>query len=149
SGRASSVFFHEIFGHRVEGHRQRNENEGETFKKMVHQKVLPDNFSVIFDPTLRRAANTDLAGCFDFDDEGVRGGRVTVVDKGVLENFLMSRKPIEGFNRSNGHARCQPGYAPVSRQSNLIVEVDHPVTREALKRMLLDRVKQEKKPFGL
>ena len=32
SGRASAVFFHEIFGHRVEGHRQKDINEGQTFK---------------------------------------------------------------------------------------------------------------------
>jgi len=31
SGRASGVFFHEIFGHRIEGHRQKNESEGQTF----------------------------------------------------------------------------------------------------------------------
>ena len=30
SGRASGVFFHEIFGHRIEGHRQKDEVEGQT-----------------------------------------------------------------------------------------------------------------------
>src|SRR6185503_9336663 len=35
SGGASGVFFHEIFGHRIEGHRQKNTNEGQTFKKKV------------------------------------------------------------------------------------------------------------------
>ena len=33
SGRAAGVFFHEIFGHRVEGHRQKDEAEGQTFRK--------------------------------------------------------------------------------------------------------------------
>src|SRR5439155_898196 len=33
SGRASAVFFHEVFGHRVEGHRQKLGLEGQTFKK--------------------------------------------------------------------------------------------------------------------
>src|SRR2546430_13603073 len=33
SGRASGVFFHEVFGHRIEGHRQKDENEAQTFKK--------------------------------------------------------------------------------------------------------------------
>ena len=44
SGRASGVFFHEIFGHRIEGHRQKNENEGQTFTKQVNQARLPDFF---------------------------------------------------------------------------------------------------------
>jgi TldD protein len=149
TGRASSVFFHEIFGHRVEGHRQRSEEEGQTFKKMVGQRVLPESFSVIFDPTLREASGTDLAGSFAFDDEGVRAQRVVVVNHGILERFLMSRKPIAGFPNSNGHGRCQPGFSPVSRQSNLIVQVDDPVSRDELKVMLLERIQAEGKPFGL
>jgi len=42
SGRASAVFFHEILGHRVEGHRQKEEDDAQTFKKMVNRKVLPE-----------------------------------------------------------------------------------------------------------
>ena len=45
SGRASAVFFHEIFGHRIEGQRQKNENEAQTFKKKVNQSV-PARLSV-------------------------------------------------------------------------------------------------------
>jgi TldD protein len=149
SGRASGVFFHEVFGHRIEGHRQRNEEEGQTFKKKVNEKILPDNFSVYFDPSLRRLGPTDLVGAFHFDDQGVRGRRVIVVDHGVFKNFLMSRTPIEGFSSSNGHGRNQAGFAPVARQSNLIVEVTHPVTTAELKKMLIEEVKRQSKPFGL
>ncbi len=35
SGRAAGVFFHEVFGHRIEGHRQKDENEGQTFKRKM------------------------------------------------------------------------------------------------------------------
>jgi TldD protein len=149
SGRAAAVFFHEVFGHRVEGHRQKSENEGQTFKKMVGQRVLPDFLSVVFDPTLRRYGGTELAGSYDYDDEGVRGARVSAVESGVLRNFLMSRSPIEGFDRSNGHARAQPGFAAVARQSNLLVLNSKPVTHAQLKSMLLDEVKRQGKPFGL
>ena len=41
SGRATGVFFHEIFGHRIEGHRQKDESEGQTFTKSVGKPVLP------------------------------------------------------------------------------------------------------------
>ena len=34
----------------------------------------------------------------------------------------MSRSPVRGFDRSNGHGRRQPGAEVVSRQSNLMVE---------------------------
>jgi len=63
----------------------------------------------VFDPTRRKMGAVDLNGWYDYDDEGVKGQRVTVVDKGVLKTFLMSRSPIRGFDHSNGHGRRQPG----------------------------------------
>ena len=149
SGRASGVFFHEILGHRVEGHRQKREDEGQTFKKMVNQKVLPETFSVVFDPTVRSIESMDLVGAYRFDNQGVKAQRVEVIKKGVLKNFLMSRTPIEGFSRSNGHGRKQAGRSPVARQSNLLVEVGETHSRQELKTMLIDRLKREDKPFGL
>ena len=149
SGRASGVFFHEIFGHRVEGHRQRSEEDAQTFKKMVGEKILPDSFSVVFDPTVERVGAGDLAGYYRYDNQGVAARPVKVVENGVLKRFLMSRKPIEGFPTSNGHGRRAPGFAPVSRQSNLIVEVEGAVSRDELRRMLIERVEAEGKPFGL
>ena len=47
------------------------------------------------------------------------------------------------------HGRRQPGYAPVARQSNLLVEVSDAVTDEALKKRLLELVQAEGRPFGL
>ena len=149
SGRASGVFFHEIFGHRVEGHRQKSEEEGQTFKKKVGQPVLPANFSVYSDPTLRRLGDADLVGAYAYDNEGVKARRMVVVDHGILKNFLMSRSPIEGFPRSNGHGRKQQGFATVARQSNLVVEVSDPVSHAELKRMLVEEIKKQNKPFGL
>lgn len=149
SGRAAGVFFHEIFGHRVEGHRQKDETEGQTFTKSVGTKVLPDFLSVVFDPTRRKVGAVDLNGWYDFDDEGIQARPVTVVEKGVLKTFLMSRSPINGFEHSNGHGRRQPGYEAVSRQSNLLVESSNAVSDAKLRQMLLDEVRRQKKPYGL
>ena len=149
SGRASGVFFHEILGHRVEGHRQKSEQDSQTFKKMLGQRVLPETFTVVFDPTVRRIGPTDLAGSYRFDNQGVKAQRVAVIEDGTLKRFLMSRTPIDSFSQSNGHGRKQAGYAPVSRQSNLFVEVSKPHSREALKAMLIERLNAENKEFGL
>ncbi len=149
SGRASAVFFHEIFGHRIEGQRQKNEDEAQTFKKKVNQSVLPDFLSVYSDPTLQQIHGTELLGYYPFDDEGVKAHRVTVVDNGILKNFLMSRSPIEGFSHSNGHGRRQQGYAVVARQSNLLVEASKHVTRAELKKQLIEQIKAANKPYGL
>lgn len=149
SGRATGVFFHEILGHRLEGHRQKSEDEGQTFKKKLGEQVLPTSFTVTFDPNLRRFGDEDLAGYYKFDNEGVPGQRVVAIEKGILKGFLMSRTPIDGFPKSNGHGRKNVGNSVVARQSNLIVEVENPYSPEELKQMLLDRVKEEGKEFGL
>jgi TldD protein len=149
SGRATGVFFHEVFGHRIEGHRQKNEQEAQTFKKMVGQPVLPDFLSVYFDPTQRQYGGTDLAGFYSYDDQGVKARRVTAVENGILKNFLMSRSPIEGFPNSNGHGRAQAGFVPVARQSNLLVVPSKSVSRDQLKDLLIEQLKKEGKPFGL
>lgn len=149
SGRASGVFFHEILGHRVEGHRQKRVDDGQTFKKKINERILPPGFSVTFDPNRRRLAGLDLVGSYAYDNQGVRGRPVVVVEDGVLVDFLMSRTPIEGFPGSNGHGRKQYGYSPVSRQSNLIVEVRDAVSREALKEQLLTMIRDSGRPFGL
>ena len=149
SGRASGVFFHEILGHRVEGHRQRAVDDGQTFKDMIGESLLPESFSVVFDPGVRQVAGTQLAGAYRFDNEGVSGRRVEVIDEGVLRRFLMSRKPIDGFSGSNGHGRKQAGFRAVARQSNLFVEVSEQHAASDLKAMLVAQLQREGKEYGL
>ena len=149
SGRAAGVFFHEIFGHRVEGNRQRNADDGQTFSSRVGQPVLPAFLSVSFDPTVKKVGNVELMGHYLYDDQGVKGQRVTVVDSGVLKTFLLDRAPLKNFSRSNGHGRAEPGFLPVSRQSNLQVESSKSVSREQLMNQLRDEARRQGKPFGL
>lgn len=149
SGRAAGVFFHEIFGHRVEAQRQKNADDGQTFGNKIDQPVLPSFLSVVFDPTQRKLGNIELMGHYLYDDEGVKARRVTVVDKGVLKTFLLSRAPLPQFPQSNGHGRAQPGYVPASRQSNLIVESSKSVSPDALVDMLKEEARKQGKPFGL
>jgi TldD protein len=149
SGRASGVFFHEIFGHRIEGHRQKDESEGQTFTKSVGEKILPEFLSVTFDPTIKQVAGVDLNGTYEYDDEGQIARPVKAVENGVLKSFLMSRSPIDGFDHSNGHGRRQPGLEVVSRQSNLLVTSTRTVSDQKLREMLIDEIKRQNKPYGL
>lgn len=149
SGGPAGVFFHEIFGHRVEARREKNVNEGQTFKKMVGKLVLPTWMDVYDDPNLKRIDNTDLLGHYKYDDEGVKGERVPVVVNGVLENFLMGRSPVEGFPHSNGHGRAEPGKLPEARQSNLVVVAHKTVPVDSLRSMLIAECNAQSKPYGL
>jgi predicted Zn-dependent protease len=149
SGRAAGVFFHEIFGHRVEGSRQRNADDGQTFGGKINEMVLPSFLSVTFDPTVKSRGSTELMGYYQYDDEGVKGQRVSVVENGMLKTFLMGRSPLKAIGRSNGHGRGEPGAVPVSRQSNLMVEANKTVPSAQLVQMLKDEAKKQGKPFGL
>jgi TldD protein len=149
TGRAAAVFFHEVFGHRAEGHRQKDVNEGQTFAKMVGEPILPDFISVVDDTTRRKLGKEDLLGYYQFDDEGVKAQKVTLVDRGVLKNFEMSRSPLADFPVSNGHGRRQLGATPVSRQGNLIVESSKTMTNDQLRAKLIELVKQQGKTYGL
>jgi len=149
SGRAAAVFFHEVVGHRLEGQRQRGEDEGQTFTKMVGQAVLPSFLSVEDDPTLSSLEGVELSGRYNFDEEGEKSQRVELISHGVLKQFLMSRMPVKGFDHSNGHGRAQEGMMPVGRQGNLIVRSSKSVPDSQLRQALIDEVKRQGKPFGL
>lgn len=148
-GPAAGVFFHEIFGHRIEGHRQKSESEGQTFAKMLGQRIMPEILTVYDDPSVREVGGQFLRGYYTHDDEAVKAARATLVENGVLKGFLMGRTPIEGFTSSNGHGRRSSGKAPVARQGNLIVEASSTVSAGELRGMLLEEIKKAGKPYGL
>jgi hypothetical protein len=147
--RAAAVFFHEIFGHRVEGQRQKKESEGQTFTKKLGLPVVSSFISVYDDPTLERFRGTFLRGAYKYDDEGTPAERVTLVKDGILRGFLMNRMPIEGFPRSNGHGRREPGHGTVARMGNTIVEASRTVPYARLRQMLIEELARQKKPYGL
>lgn len=148
SAEAAGVFFHEIFGHRIEGHRLEKLSDAQTFKDKIGDKVLPESFQVISDPTLFQFENQDLIGGYKYDDQGVKAEKVNVVENGILKNFLMSRRPTKEFAYSSGHGRAQAGHAPVSRQSNLIIECSDPVSMDELRKQLIKECKKQDKEYG-
>jgi predicted Zn-dependent protease len=149
TGRATAVFFHEVFGHRAEGFRQKDINEGQTFTSKIGERILPEFISIKDDPTAAQFKGQMLLGNYAFDDEGVPAQTVQLVDRGVLKTFLMGRSPLVNIPQSNGHGRRQLGYVPVARQGNLIVSSTNAVTDAQLRRKLIEMVKAQGKPFGL
>jgi predicted Zn-dependent protease len=146
---AAGVFFHEALGHRLEGERQNDNKEGATFKGQIGKPVLPAFLSVLDDPTLAKVGKVSLNGHYGFDDEGVAAQAVTLVDHGILRNYLKSRTPVKGSLDSNGHGRAEGTLDPIGRMANTIVRSDKVVTYDKLKEMLLDEIRRQKKAFGL
>jgi len=149
SGRASAVFFHEVLGHRLEGQRQRGDEEGQTFTKLLGKPILPSFISVADDPTVEKFQGHPLSGHYSFDDEGQPARRVDLIQDGVLKTFLMSRQPIASVSTSNGHGRAETGHMPTGRQGNLIVTSSKTVSDKELRAMLIEEAKKQNKAYGL
>ena len=146
---ATGVLFHEAVGHRLEGERQDDDKEGQTFKGQVGKPVLPSFLTIVDDPTVRTHGDASLNGSYSFDDQGVPAQPTLLVEKGVLRTFLLSRKPVRPFTRSNGHGRSQGSQPPTARMGNLIVTSTRQVPLPELKRRLVEEARRQGKPYGL
>jgi TldD protein len=146
---AAGVFFHEALGHRLEGERQNDNKEGATYKGQIGKPILPSFISVQDDPTLAKVGDVSLNGHYRFDDEGVAARPVTLVEHGILRNYLKSRTPVKGSLESNGHGRAEGTLDPIGRMANTIVRSDKVVPYAKLKEMLLEEIRRQKKSFGL
>jgi predicted Zn-dependent protease len=146
---ATGVFFHETVGHRLEGERQNDEKEGRTFKGQVGRRVLPDFLSVIDDPTARAAGKVSLNGYYTYDDEGIAARPVTLIQNGVLRDYLKSRTPIAGSLHSNGHGRAEGSADAMGRMANLFLRSTKRVSVAQLKEMLMAEARRQGKPYGL
>ncbi len=149
SGKASGVLFHEVLGHRIEAQRMKNASDSKTFKHRLNKKVLNEDISVISDPTLNILENSELNGHYRYDNQGVKAQPVTVIENGILKNFLLSRTMVKGFSKSNGHGRKAVARNSASRQSNLIIKTSTPYTDSQLKAMLIKQVQQQNLEYGL
>ena len=146
---AAGVLFHEAVGHRLEGERVDDDKEGQTYKGQVGQRILPAFLSIVDDPTLDSAGGTALNGSYAFDEQGVAAQRTVLVEDGRLATYLLSRKPVRPFERSNGHGRSQGARSPMARMANLVVESRRAVSPEELKRQLMKETRRQGKPYGL
>jgi predicted Zn-dependent protease len=72
-----------------------------------------------------------------------------LVRAGTLESYLLSRKPVKPFERSNGHGRSQGARPPMARMANLVVESSKRVPMAELKRLLMAEARRQGKPYGL
>lgn len=146
---ATGVLFHEAVGHRLEGERQDDDKEGQTFKGQVGKAILPVFLSVIDDPTQQAEGDVALNGAYAYDDQGVPAQRTVLVEDGVLRTFLLSRRPVKPFTRSNGHGRSQGAMPPIARMANLVLRSKKQVPMTELKQLLLEEARRQGKPYAL
>lgn len=135
-----------ILGLRPElGNPARTRGEYNSYYK---SRVLPEFFTVVDDPSVRTMDGVTLAGSYDVDDEGVAAHPVTVIDRGVLVNYLLAREPIRDFPNSNGRGRAALAAAPRAQISNLIFTAANAVPFDQLKARLIQMCKDQGRPYG-
>jgi TldD protein len=106
---------------------------------------------VVDDPTQTQYQGRTLLGHYLYDMEGVAPQPLTLVDKGVLKNFLLTRTPVfKNYSGSNGHARMTGSYGTRSPGfGNLFVRVSQTTPAADMKKKLIDLCNAGNKPYGI
>ncbi len=151
SADASTALFERLLARNVLGIRPDLGNPARTsgdFASYYKSRVLPDFLTVVDDPHARKMDDITLAGSYDVDDEGVQAHSVTVIDKGMLTNYLVDREPIRDFPHSNGRGRTALAGAPRPQISNLIVKANNGLSFDDMKNKLIQMCKDQGRPYG-
>lgn len=152
SADAGATIFAELVGENILGHKPelgKNSRTTGAFAASYKTRVLPDFLSVVDNPTLSSYKGQPLLGHYAIDDEGVPAQRVSLIEKGMLVNYVIGREPIRDFPTSNGHGRARiPTNPPGPSLGNLIVTAAQPLSKEELKKKLIELCQQRDLPFG-
>jgi TldD protein len=113
-------------------------------------RILPEWIDIADDPTQTEWRGRPLFGHYTVDMDGVATKQLSLVEKGVLKNFLLTRQPMRNFNGSNGHARLPGGFGANSAgYGNLFVKASETVSPAELKNKMLEICKTRSKPYGI
>jgi predicted Zn-dependent protease len=142
---AAAEFFSEVLqpnvGHAPEGLNKANQLLGKMTSPLAEKlgtRILPPFITVVDDPSSKNFGKTKIVSSYAIDDDGLRAQKITLVDKGILKTFAMSRAPSHEIKQSNGHARGRAGIA-----SNLYIESDKKMKPSELKAALIAMGKED------
>jgi len=110
----AGLFAHEAMGHALEA-----DLENSFLADKKEEKIALENFNLVSDPTIE-----GTGGFYKYDNEGVKGKKTKLVEKGVLKNFMHSRKTAGRHGtESTGNGRAQNySHPPIVRMNNTIIE---------------------------
>jgi predicted Zn-dependent protease len=115
----------------------------------MKRPVLPSYLSVVDDPTQTKAGATPLIGHYEVDDQGVPAKRVALIEDGLLNDMLMSRRPGKDRLNSNGHGRSGYPGRETTQIGNLVVSSKQGKSYEELKKQLISLAKEEKLQYAI
>lgn len=112
----SGVLAHEAIGHACEADAVVDEES--VLADKIEEKIANEMIGIVDDPTSK-----DF-GHYVYDDEGVKGEKTTLIERGKLKTFLNSMETANKLDAQlNGHARAEDyGAVPVVRMSNTYIQ---------------------------
>jgi len=124
----AGVFFHEAVGHACEGDAIL---EGTSvLRGKLGRKIASEIVTLYDDPTQKGF------GYFPLDDEGIKARRRTLIEKGVLKDYLHSRESAAKLRGIPGNGRAESAaHLPLPRMSNTILEKGDSNFKEMLEEM--------------
>ena len=150
-GMASAQLMAEILGRNLHISRKPVTQQGANSQSAATElegrrgvRIMPEFFDVTDDPT------QDLFGHEEVDDEGIPEKPLSLVEKGVLKDFLRTREPVHGYTESNGRARLPGPYgAALPVPTNLLIRARETSSIADLKKKLIDLCQQRGLPYGI
>jgi hypothetical protein len=113
------------------------------WQKRLDKNVMPPFIDLVDDPT------GEGFGHYEFDAEGIRPGRLALVENGILSALLMTRTPNSKVSGSNGRARLSPSLESGPAISNLTLSSSRRgLSQAALERELLRRAREDGYEFA-
>jgi TldD protein len=114
---------HESIGHPVELDRIFGSEAAYAGMSFVHTGMIEEGFkygsehvTVVADGTLAGALGT-----FGYDDDGVKAQKTTIIDKGILKNFISSRDTASKIGQASNGTNRADGWQniPIVRMTNI------------------------------
>ncbi len=116
----------------------------------LESKILPDFLTIVDDPTKKEWNGAPLLGSYEIDEEGVVPKPLTLVDKGRLKGFLLTRNPVRGQQGTNGRARLPGAFGTWQAAiSNLFINSTESVKAADLRKQFLKLLQDRNKPYGI
>lgn len=116
AGEAGGTMVHEACGHGMEA--DLVQKELSVYADKIGQQVASEKITVVDDATM-----SDRYGSYRFDDEGVPAQPVTLIENGILKDYMYDRLTATAEKRkSNGHGRRESYQdKPIPRMGNTFI----------------------------